>query len=389
MRLLITSLICSFTLCSHANVIQYFSGINYNNPSELTKIKTSELIFGGTWAYADLKFAGSALNFNTMQYDSGVVHSKTSQLTPYGRIAKRLNQKFVFSVDVTQPFNSNIDWGDNSFTRYAAQTNYLYDVDVSPKLAFSINQKWHIGGGVNFNFIKKNKGSWALPTGPTTYASLVNVSSNLGVGYNLGLTYIMNPTNIFGLTYYSRISQSTTGYSTLANLASNMDFHFFEPATTLLSYVHIFNPTWLINLEIIQSEWSANKIVNFNNTAGPPPFTNFTFTNNFSNSFAYLAAVRKQYNEKLGLTLLGMIDNGPEQDYLRSIFFPAYVQYFVGFVADYHFTKTTSIEFLYGHDFSNPPIHNQVMLGATSVPFTTGQVNINADVIDLKLKIEA
>lgn len=391
MRILTTGLICVVAFNAQANVFQYFSGLNYNNPSELFKVKNTDMIIGGTWSYADLKFSGSSLNFNTGLYESGVNHSRTSMLMPYGRIAKRINPKTVFSVDVTEPFNSNIDWGSVAFTRYAAQQNYLYDVDISPKIAYSFSPKFHVGAGVNFNFLKNNVVSWAMPTGPLSYGSLVNSTSGFGVGYNLGLTYAINQTNFLGLTYYSIIRQDTTGTSTLdANVSTNLIFNFKMPATTILDYVHIFNPSWLINLEVIQSEWDANQYANFYNTAAQPPFNNFSFTMHFKKSYAYLAALRKQWNEKLGLTLIGVVDTGPERDNLRTIVFPSYVQYFVGLMGDYHFNKTTSIELLYGHDISNPGIHNQVMINSTtSIPFTTGKVNINADVIDLKLKIQA
>lgn len=390
MRKLSTSVFCFFALSAHANVIQYFAGISYNNPSELFKVKNNDFILGGMGSYADLKFTGSALNFNRLTYDSGVNHSKTYTILPYGRIAKRLNKRTVFAVDLTEPFNSNLNWGNDAFTRYAATQNYLIDVDISPKLAFTLNEKWQLGGGINFNFLKKNEINWAMPTGLNTSANLMNVTSSFGVGYNLGATYVINQTNFLGLTYYSQIRQNTSGYSTLGdNISNNLLLSFTMPATTILSYVHIFNPSWLISLQAFQTEWDVNPSVRFLNTASPAPLNHFTFTMNFDKSYAYLAAVRNQYNEKLGITLAGIIDNGPEQDNLRTITFPSYMQYFLAISGDYHITPTTTIELLYGHLISNPAINNQVMVNNMAIPFTTGKVNINVDVIDLKIKVQA
>ena len=114
MRVLPTGVLCILAFSAHANVIQYFSGISYNNPSELFKVKQYELILGGTGSYADLSFKGSVLNFNTMQYNSGINHSRTYTLMPYGRIAKRINDKTVFALDITEPFNSNLNSKDNA-----------------------------------------------------------------------------------------------------------------------------------------------------------------------------------------------------------------------------------------------------------------------------------
>ncbi|RUR20305.1 hypothetical protein ELY21_01955 [Legionella sp. km535] len=390
MRKLSTGVLCVLALSAHANVIQYFAGISYNNPSELFKIKDQSLILGGTGFYSDLTFKGSALNFNTFQYDTGVGHSRTYTLLPYGRIAKRFNDKTVFALDVTEPFNSNLNWGNNAFTKYAVTQNYLNDVDVSPKMSYAFSDKLQLGGGLNLNFLLNNEINWAFPTGPLTYSNLVNKTHSFGLGYNLGATYIINQTNFFGLTYYSRIVQKTTGYSVLgSNYSNNLTFNFSMPATTIASYVHIFNPTWLINLQVFQTEWNVNQYARFFNTAAPPPFSNFVFEMHFSKSYAYLAAIRNQFSEKLGITLAGMIDDGPEHDSLRTIVFPSDTQYFLGLIGDYHVNANTTVELLYGHVFSYPSIQNRVMVNNASVPFTTGFVNINANVVDLKIKIEA
>ena len=389
MRLLTTGALCVFTLGAHANVLQYFSGISYNNPSQLFQIKNTEFILGGTGAYGDLKFTGSALNFNTLQYESGISHSRTYTLFPYGRIAKRVTPKFVVAVDVTEPFNSKLDWGSNTFTRYAATQNLLTDVDVSPKFSYSLSKNFHVGAGINFNFVTNNESNWAFPTGPTTYATLVNKSTNSAVGFNVGATYLINQTNFIDLTYYSKIRQNTKGTSELGPLISNnLLFSFTMPATTVLSYVHLFTPKWLLNLKIYQSEWDANQTVRFLNTAAPAPANHFSFSMDFDKAYAYVGALRNQYTEKLGLTLVGMVDDGPEQGHLRNLMFPTYIQYFVGIAGDYHVTAKTSLELLYGQVFSSPPMFNRVVVNNESIPFTTGNVRIRASVLDLKIKVQ-
>lgn len=389
-RLVPTGVLCMLALNAHANVIQYFAGISYNNPSDLFKVKDSVFLVGATTAYADLRFKGDVFNFNTFQYDSGTSHSRTYTVMPYGRIAKRLNDKVVLGVDVTEPFNSNLDWGTDSFTRYAVTQNYLTDVDVSPRIAYSLNQKIQLGGGLNFNFLAKNEVNWAFPTGQFTSANMINRTSSAGLGFNLGATYIINQTNFLGLTYYSRIRQNTVGESHLDDRYSdNHIFSFYMPATTILSYTHIFNPKWLVNFQLFQSQWNANQYVRLYNTAAPPPFSNFVFDMHFSRSYAGLAALRTQFSEKLGITFAGMIDDGPERDNLRTLVFPSDTQYFLGLVGDYHFTEHTSVELLYGHVYSPTSIQNRVMANGNSIPFTTGNVNINANIVDLKIKIEA
>jgi long-chain fatty acid transport protein len=389
MRILPIGVLCMLACNAHANVIQYFSGISYNNPSELFKVKKDLLLFGSTGSYANLSFTGSVLNFNTFQYGSGTSHSQTYTAMPYGRLAKRFNEKLVFGLDITEPFNSNLNWGTYTFTRYANTQNLLTDVDVSPKFSYALSKKLQIGGGLNFNFLANNEVNFAFPTGQFTSGNLRNPTSSTGFGFNAGATYIINETNFFGFAYYSKIKQRTKGTSYLGtNFNPNLELTFWMPTTYIANYVHIFNPKWLVSITGFRTDWSLNQYVRLYNTAAPPPMSNFVFDMNFSNSYAFIGAVRNQFTKKLGLTLVGMRDAGPEKDNLRTITFPSYTQYFIGLSGDYHFNESTSIELLYGHLFSNPGIHNQVVANNASVPFTTGKVNINVDVLDLKLKVE-
>lgn len=374
----------------YANVLQYFAGISYSNPAELFKIKKNELIIGGTGFYGDIKFTGSVLNFNTFEYDSGTSVSRRVSLLPYGRIATRINERLVFGVDVTEPFHSNLVWGDNALTRYASTETLMIDVDVSPRLSFSLNEKWYLGAGVNFNFLKNNETNWALPVNQTEYSSLINRTTGFGTGYNLGLYYVMNPTNFFGVTYYSSIRQNTSGQSIFNGQVNNdITFSFIMPSTSVANYVHIFNQQWLASVQVFRTEWNANQYARIFNTAAPPPFdSNFIFDMHYDPSWAFAAAVRNQVNKKTGMTLIAVQDNGPEQDRLRTINFPSDTQYLIGLQMDYHFNETASIELLYAHVFSKTLINNLIPINGESIPFTTGRVKINADVLDLKFKMQ-
>lgn len=383
---------CLF-ICSsfpvYANVIQYFAGISYSNPAELSKVANYEVIGGSTGFDVNARFRGTVLNFNTFQYDYGTSYSKTSSLLPYFRAAKRLSPSAVISVDVTQPFHSNLDWGSESFTKYASTQTLLRDIDIDPRFTWSFTEKFHGGIGINLNFLKNNETNWALPSSATESAILNNPSSSFGVGFNAGISYVLNQKNIFGATYYSAIRQNTTGTSTFNGTSNpNLSFNFHMPATTVLNYVHIFNPKFLVNANIFMTEWNINQYARYRNTAAPPPFSpHFNFHMGYKRGFAYLLAARTQINEKFSGTLLGVIDNGPERNELRTINFPSDVQYLIGVSADYQINKNLLVQLLYGHVYSKTLIQNRLDLGSQNVAFTTGRVLINADVIDLRLKI--
>ncbi|WP_419419073.1 OmpP1/FadL family transporter [Legionella sp. D16C41] len=390
MRYSIATFLCVASINVHANVLQYFTGLSYSNPAELFKVKKNDFIIGGTVMYADIDFKGRQFNFNTSDYDVGSSDSKQTSLLPYGRIANRLNDKLVFGVDVTEPFHSNLKWGPNAVTRYASTETLMTDIDVSPRASVSLSQSVYIGGGLNFNFLKNNEANWALPSGETTYNTLINRSYGFGLGADIGLYYMFNKTNFFGAAYYSSIKQKARGESLFGlNINTNHKFYFRMPATTILSYTHLFSKDWLINLLAYRSEWNANQIARVRDTAAPPPTPkDFAFNMKYDVSWAFVGLVRHQISEKTGLALISAYDDGPEQPQYRPLNFPSDKQYLLGFVADYKATATTSLQLLYAHVISNTIIGNRTNFRGNSIPFTTGRVQINADVVDLRLLVQ-
>jgi long-chain fatty acid transport protein len=389
MRYSLATFLCLTAINAQANVIQYITGISYSNPAELFKVKQNEFIIGATGFYTQGVFKGSALNFNTFQYDSGISTTNRVSVLPYGRLATRYNDKLVFGVDVTQPIHSNLAWGQHSITRYASSANLITDIDISPRASFSLSKNLYVGAGMNFNFLKNNESDWALPISPTKYATLRNQSSWFDLGYNLGMYYLIDQTNFFGAAFFSYINENTHGPSTLAGNATNMRFDFNIPSTAVFTYVHLFNQNWLTSLQAIRSGWNINQFVYFKNTASLPPSpVDYTFPMKFRSSWSYIAAVRHQLNEKTGLTLIGMIDDSPARNELRTVNFPADTQYFLALVADYHVTKTSSFELLYGQGYSKTIISNTVNVNGQIFPLSPGRIKLQANVVDLKFKIQ-
>lgn len=390
MRYPIVLVCCLACINSYANVLQYFAGISYSNPAELFKVKKNEFILGTTGFYADINFNGSVLNLNTFQHDYGQSQSGRGSILPFGRIANRIDDKVVIGVDVTEPFNSNLVWGDHRVTRYASTETLMTDVEVSPRFSYSITPKLYAGAGLNLNFLKNNETNWALPVNQTQYATMINRTAGFGVGYNAGGYYLINQTNFLGLAYFSSVRQDTKGESIFNGMSNtNLTFNFHFPPTTLLNYVHIFNQSWLASLQIFRTQWNANQFARILNTAAQPPLSpDFIFKMNYRASVAVSAALRHQLSERTGLTLIAMQDNGPERGALRTINFPSDTQYFGALAVDYKIAKNTTLEVLCGGVYSKTIFYNQLTLNEQTYPFTNGKVHIYAGVADLKLKIQ-
>lgn len=378
------------SLTAHANVIQLFTGISYSNPAELCLVENNEAIIGGITHTFTNRFRGRSLNRNTQSYDQGINYTKTISLLPYGRIAKRYNEQLVFGVDVTQPYHTNHNWGSDAFTRYAMTQKYVIDVDVSPRFSFKANNFLAVGAGINLNFLNNYELDFSIPSGQTSYANVVNSAAGYGTGFNAGVYLSLTPNNAVGITYYSRIYQKTRGVSRWdQDINDSLRFNLTLPATTVMNYIHQFSPKLRSNLEFFYAEWSANKTFHIMNSAIPPPLGPHIFGRlDFKNSMAVRATMRHQTTERLALSLVGLLDKGPERAPNRSLGILSGDTYVVGATVDYQFTKSTQFKLTYGFSMLNTIINDKTRLGTRIVPLSVGNLNAYGNIIDISFRVK-
>lgn len=374
-RALLLGLCSLYSLPSSANVIQYFTGISYDNPAAMFQTKNLELILGGTGIQTNFKYSGTALNLLTNRYQTGINDNYQYSFLPYFRIAKRLNDKVVFGFDVKQPYHGNINWGNDAFTRFASTQTRMIDVEYNPRLSVQLSQNLIVGGGLNINQVKDMQINVALPTGPNSYANLINKNSGWAYGWNLGLFYIINPQNMIDVSYFSRVNQKLMGTSTLGmRINPALSLNVTLPATTIFHYLHIFNPKWLVSAKAIYSQWHTTQTLPLLNTAAPPPAgPNIIIPMNYSDSWAFTLATRVQATPEAALLLIGVYDNGPEKNQFRTINFPSDTQYFLAIGGDFQLNKKLSTQIVLGHGWSDTSVNNM---------FTNGKIDIHANVID-------
>lgn len=386
MRYVALGLLTVLNVNAHANVYQFFTGLSFANPSEMFRIKENEFIIGGTIPDVTMHFTGSSFNGNTLGYGQGAATSHTAALTPYGRIAHRFNERLVLGVDITEPYYANVNWGNNSVLRYVTTKVRLTDVDISPRASWQVNKRFYIGGGLNFNSMSNTQLNFAVPVSATQYSTLTNKLAAFNTGYDLGAYFIINKSNFVGMSYFSSIQMNLSGTSQLgARSNPNLSSPLKIPATTSLSYTHLFSPTWLTNLQFFYTQWGVFQNIYLTNTALG---RNLVIPSRYYSSYAVVGAVRNQFSEKLGLTLIGVADKNPVPERFRSPGLPADNKYFIGLSGDYKLNKITTVQLIYGHGFSNSIINtSRTLPNGQKASLTHGNISVNADAVDLRVKV--
>lgn len=180
----------------------------YTNPAGMTGIQN------------DMFMAGMQLAIPKIEFDSSIAtagggdggNAGEFAAIPGSYLVKVLSNDWRLGFSLSAPFGAGLDYGDNFVGRYSATRSTLGGVGMSPSLAYRVNDKLSIGGGVSFIYsqvdldIAVNRPG-PLPDGKVSFDKL----DDWGVQGFLGLTYELNDRTVFGLVYRSKSSVDLRG----------------------------------------------------------------------------------------------------------------------------------------------------------------------------------
>jgi long-chain fatty acid transport protein len=113
-------------------------------------------------------------------------------------------------IGVTAPFGLASDYGDTWFGRYDSTQTELTVLNISPVLAYKVNDMFSLGGGVDVQYAKADLRGTATVPGPATGQSALK-GTDWSVGYNFGITAEPLKGTKVGAHYRSGIDQKLDG----------------------------------------------------------------------------------------------------------------------------------------------------------------------------------
>lgn len=353
----------------HATSYQIFSGLNFSNPAALNSVKKNEFILGGTTLVSQFGFNGTAAGIY------GTASSSTTDFLPYGRFAMRASPKVVVSLDITQPYYTDILYPNDSIVNLFATQTVLRDTNFSPKISYQVNDRLALGIGFDANNLYDGQLSFVLnPNG-----NLANKASSWGYGWDVGLFYVLRPTTFLNLSYYSKIVQHARGTSTWGS-ATNNSFSADAklPATYIANIIQMLSAQWALSGTARYTQWNTLRYTVLQNTAAAAVIT---VPDHFYNNVSLEAATRYQVNTKWAV--LGAFDYEPnvQPTFTRNVGLPTYTRFIPALGAEYEFVKGLKGKFVYAYVYSRPPINMTIATGQT----ITGRVGVNANAFDLSL----
>ncbi|KTC87700.1 MULTISPECIES: OmpP1/FadL family transporter [Legionella] len=369
-RLVVFSTLFTFATLSYANVIQYFFGFNYRNPTDANTVKHSEVLFGAPIINTYAKFTGIAKG------GIGSASSSETDALPFFYGAVRLNDKVAVGLNISNPYYTNFQYPQNSIIRYDVTKFITRDVDINPHITYKLSDKLAVGGGFVANYVYQEDLDFVV----SNFGNVTTQSKSWNYGWDLGFSYKFDDKNSFKLAYFSGLVTNYLGISTAQVGIINDNFRFsrfYLPGTTKAEYTRLLNDKWTLGLKLFYIQWGILKSVYLQNVASggtiPIPV-------HYHNTWAFQAGANYQVNSKWGLLGSVIYDEGAPKLKGRTVAFPVddAVALIVG--TTYKFTDAAALQVAYSYAFNNTRLDRPL-----NTSDAVGRMRFHANVLEISL----
>ncbi len=198
----------------------------FTNPAGMTRLENSQVLAGGQMMWLNTGFTvGEGTSPGLGTGDGGHVFGTNGRVPGGGLFAThRVSPDVSVGFSMAGNFGSMLDYGDNWAGRYRVQDATLIGVSFVPSIAYRVNDKLSIGGGVNAmygKFDQKVAVNNALPALPDGRLELDD--NTWGWGGNLGVLYEVKPGTRVGLTWTSAVDLDFRSRAQFSNLGPGLE----------------------------------------------------------------------------------------------------------------------------------------------------------------------
>jgi long-chain fatty acid transport protein len=356
----------------------------YYNPAGLTRIKHQDVAISLITPIRNVQFDGTeTVNVTGFSDNSGKVQGGGLRYMPTILYAAPISDKWAFGFAVTSPFDSRVNYGSNSFTRYDVVENKVNTYDVNASLAYKIIDSLSVGVGVSFQRLEVYNERIDTPTNNVSGDVVSkNKAKDWRWGYNGGLLWEPSDKTRFGLAYRSRIIHNANGESSYNGNSSDAEVHLVIPPTTIFSGYHEFNDHWSLMGSVSYTQWDQVHKFEMTNVAG---FTTpIVIQQQLKNAWNFALGTHYKLNDKFVLRSGIGYAQSPVKDEYSNLNLPDGDQYIIAVGLGYWFTKTMSFDVGYSHIFYKSESVNLTDTFDSRTVTSDGKLNMSDDIIGLQ-----
>lgn len=317
------------------------SAVHYN-PAGMTLLSGTRMQATGTWVAVNLDYEG-----NYGQSENGRLKGQT---IPAGFITHQINDSLWAGLGLTVPYGMGTEYGEGWEGRERGTESMILTFDINPNLAWKVNDKLSVGGGISLQYAKAELG---MGMGPMQ----ANVKGDSWAwGWNVGLMFQPVDTVRVGLAYRSHIAHNADGHTTLdingmGSLTSDMKVRIKTPDTVTLSATWEATDALRLSGTARWSKWSNFKSLSLDNSGFDNQMVDqiasahSTITNNWDDTWFF--SVGADYKLNGQWTVRGGVayDQGPVENQYRMAVIPDTDRVWFSGGASYKYTDNLTFDF--------------------------------------------
>ena len=328
------------------------SAVHYN-PAGMTLLSGTRMQATGTWVAVNLDYEG-----DSGQSENGRLKG---QIIPAGFITHQINDSLWAGLGLTVPYGMGTEFGEGWEGRERDTESMILTFDINPNLAWKVNEKLSVGGGVSLQYAKAELGSGRIVSenGHTINSNVKGDS--WAWGWNVGVMFQPVETVRLGLAYRSHIAHNADGHTTLSNvpnallnpyapgvsnLRSDMEVRIKTPDTVTLSATWEATDALRLSGTARWSKWSNFRSLNVQNLdlAGTKLGTTVV-ENNWDDTWFF--SVGADYKLNGQWTVRGGVayDQGPVENQYRMAVIPDTDRVWFSGGASYKYTDNLTFDF--------------------------------------------
>ena len=224
-----------------------------SNPAGMTRLQGDQLTMGVQFLYGDLDYTLSDPELNG---PGNVVGWLPGASTFYSH---SVNNDLKFGMALYGNFGLSLDFGNNWSGHNLVKEATLMGMTLQPSLAYRLNDRWSVGGGLGMNY-----GIFTLTRDKVTDGSEVEVDdSDITWNGKIGMLYELSAQTRLGLVYTSKVDYSfdVEATGTLPRLGRSwtlpVNLMVDAPQQVMVSAAQMLNNRWTLLGEIGWQDWST------------------------------------------------------------------------------------------------------------------------------------
>ena len=247
-----------------------FSAIGYN-PAGMILNKTNGVQGSASWVRIHSTFKG-----NDGAGRSGHDQTSISRVLPAFFAQYRFNDDLTAGIGLYTPFGLATDYPNGWFGERHGALSEITVVNLSPAIAYRLNEIFSIGAAVNFQYAKAHLTS-----------SISDVrGDDTAMGFSVGLTAEPMKELRFGLSFRSKVTHELEGdlkrltSQQLGNLTGDVDANITTPEVAILSGAWDMTDKWTLSGTARWTRWKRFDTLKINldidTPMGPTHMTSIT-----------------------------------------------------------------------------------------------------------------